>query len=1362
VTSSVGRISFGVDADASGLSAELQRAIAPALAAAQAKLNREPLTVPIKVGTIDTRAAVAAAQAKLNRANLRVDAKVNLKLTAAQEATLARLESLTDKRVRLDFSSNLNAEQIRQIRSLNTAIGGLDSKRVRLDFSTNISADLISQLRNAASAIRRLESRDVDVSFFTNLDEDTVRALRNASSAIRRLDNKNIVVRIDLQVDEAQLERVALLLRSMRDTSVNVRVNSNADSITTHVRSLNRELGYMPGLAGGIAGISAALAAITGAAGAALGAVGGLAIGIAALGPAAAAIGATLFTGLQGIGDAFTAMGNEASNAATEAAAQSEAIASANDQLASANDAAAASQEALDSALRDSARAAADVADAYVQAERDLRNYQLTAQEAALDEREAAFALEDAQKALLKARNPDEHERALLRVQKAELNLVRAQDASKKAAQENAEAQEKGIENSDAVTEARDKQSQANQRVIQAERQAAASARAVDAATRALTKATTEGTTSSQKFNQALAELSPNAREFVLAAKDAKPAWDAFSDSIQDSLFENLGRELSETANVVLPAIKDSMKGVASELNAAAINAADFVQSARGIDLINSSMNSATNLLRGMRSGTGELTQGWIDFTHAAEPAMEGIGRAIAGLGEGIGRALTAANENGELTALFEGFRQTLEGMGPFLEDFIGSLITIGNEVLPTLGPFFTTLGDTLREIAPELGSIGAVFVNSLTAILPSLGDLIEALATGLEPVLPVITSLIKTLADALVPLMPIFGEIANTVGTALIDLVTALEPALPPLAQAFSDLLTAVLPIVTLIGDNLSTVLQAIAPALSEIFVALTPVIQQFADGMAPVIKEIAPVLKDVAIQLGVAIADAIQQLMPFLPELIQAFSDLILAIVPILPELMDLAVMVIPILTDALVDIAPILIEMANVFVWVVENIIEGVVIPAINFMQEQWGNLFDAIGTAIDWVQYTAFPKLGEALESVKGWFGSAIDWIGRKWDELGGIAAKPVNFVIDTVWNNGLLKAWQNIDNLLGGVLPDAAPIALIPEHHATGGRVGYLHGGAGNGTKDDILSWMSNNEHVFTSDEVLKAGGHNILMAIRDMISRGVPFTWDGGKVISELGRANLSRYGAAVSQQGVGNVDPAGLFDPLFKAAGQAIPGYRAGGPVFPWMHQLAAGHDFARAQNGKPYQWAGPTGPGSSFDCSGFMGSVAAAILGANPWQRYWATSSFAGYPGVGPQGFRKNLLDGVGMVIGVTDDPGGPGGGHTAGELRPIPELGYPAARIESGGALGDVHYGRGTPVNTFDALYGLAVGANGFFQPSTGGGGSVGPSPGEQSSFLTSTIERMVKAITDPIRGTIDSVIGKPPPAIRGIPTGVLNAS
>src|SRR5690606_13374507 len=409
-------------------------------------------------------------------------------------------------------------------------------------------------------------------------------------------------------------------------------------------------------------------------------------------------------------------------------------------------------------------------------------------------------------------------------------------------------------------------------------------------------------------------------------------------------------------------------------------------------------------------------------------------------------------------------------------------------------------------------------------------------------------------------------------------------------------------------------------------------------------------------------------------------AFTNLILAVAPLLPELAKLAVDMLPPLIDIMEDLLPVLTRLIEMFTWFAQNVLIPIVMPVIRELADVFKTAMENVADNVNWITDTVFPKIDTALGKVKDWFGTAVNWIGDKWAELKDKAAGPVNFVIETVWNNGLLKAWTGLDDLLGGVLPDASPLATIPRR-ASGGPLSYLHGGSGNGTKDDMLFWGSNNEHVVTSAEVIRAGGHHILFAIRDMILRGVPFTWDNGRIISEIGRDNLSRYGAQVQQKGFGNVSPEGMFDQL------GIPRRAQGGPlIMPWMHQLKAGHDFARAQNGKPYKWAGPQFLGDSFDCTGFMGSIAAAILGLNPWRRYWATSSFAVYPAFGPQGFVRGLTEGSGFAVGVTDDPGGPGGGHTAGELRGIPELGIAAARVESGGALGDVHYGRGTDPNTF----------------------------------------------------------------------------
>lgn len=429
----------------------------------------------------------------------------------------------------------------------------------------------------------------------------------------------------------------------------------------------------------------------------------------------------------------------------------------------------------------------------------------------------------------------------------------------------------------------------------------------------------------------------------------------------------------------------------------------------------------------------------------------------------------------------------------------------------------------------------------------------------------------------------------------------------------------------------------------------------------------------------------------------------------------------------------------------------VIMEVIVPAIMFL---WQNVvqpaFDTIGSIISgvWtgVISPTFDAIKTGLSAVGGFFSTIVTGIGNVWDGLRGLLAKPINFMIGTVYNNGIRKAWNTIEKFIPGI--DAAPeLPLIPEHY-TGGRISGKKG------RDNVLMWGSDDEHMLTVSDVQKAGGHNIIYAIRDMIQRGIPFSWDNGALVQDLGRSNLEAYGAKVASKGLGNVNPEGLFDQL-KSPGVSLPKFYRGGPVeedMPWMQQLLLGHEFARAQSGKPYQWAGPTGPGSSFDCSGFMGSVAAAILGQNPWQRYWSTSSFAGYPSVGPQGFVKGLKDG-GFVIGVTDDPGGPGGGHTAGVLGAVKSLG--AARVESGGALGDVHYGTGTDPLSFASVYGLPIGANGFFNPGVGGPGAGGPSPADQRSFLERKVSETFDKILNPIKDGIATAIGAPPPDYLGIP-------
>ena len=1366
MATSVGQINFGVSIDASGVASELNRGLAPALAEVQAKLDRKPLKVKLD---IDTAGAVRRAQTALNQAHLTATARLGDIDTAGviRKAQRQLRAANLDVTARLNLVNNVSQADIDRLKAVVPplrALSRLSDQTITFRLNAAVSDADVQKLKSLAPTLRALRTAtDQSITIRVNvaMSEAEVQRLQNLAPAlrtIRGLADRNVVIRIDLRVDEAALQRVALALREFRNRRINVNVNSDAAAADRSVRELSNSLGRVGKGLGLLSVGGAALAAIAGAAGAAAGAVGGLAGALAAIGPGLAAIGATAVVAFEGVGGAFSAMSDIGANAAADARAQTEAVAAAQDQLTAASDAAESAQWALSDAQEAAADAAKGVGDAYRTAQQRLDGYVQTLKEANLDEREAALNLAEAQKRLAEGKftDPLDRQRALLAVERAELNLTKAQESSRKLQEEANDAQQKGIDQAPEVIAAKKAQEAANRNVDKAQRDVTRSAEAVAKASENLAKAQSGSSASTEKFADALARLSPNAQAFVLAAQAVAPALTDMRKAVQDDFFENLGAQLSETARVVIPELTEGMRGVAGELNGIAQGFFEFARSQTGIQALRDSFAGAAEFIAGAREGADGFGQAIADIAATALPRMREVGAAFGNIGTEIARAFSGAAGNGVLDQVFVGLTGTLRGVGDLLGTLTAKLLDIGAKVLPSLGPLFTALADVVSTIAPSLGDIGKTFADSLTRIMPVLGPFLDALIKGLEPILPVLADLLISLGNALTPLIGPLSQVIQIIGTTLAKTLDALAPAIGPIAQSFADLFVAVAPLIPLFAENLSVILQALAPALSDIFRALAPVVEIFAEEMRPVIEELAPILADTAKIIGVAFADALRDIAPVLPDLVAAMGDLLIAIVPLLPELARMAAEILPPLIDVLVLVTPIIVLMAEAFTAFVQETLP-IVIAAVQGFAAFWSDQFTAMGDVIRWLTETAFPWLETALNRVIGWFEGAVDAIGNKWAELMDKAAVPINFVIETVWNNGLLKAWGNIDNLLGGVLPDAQPLASIPRR-ATGGPLSYLHGGSGNGTKDDMLFWGSNYEHVITAAEVMAAGGQNVIFAIRDMIARGIPFTWDNGRIISELGRDNLDRYGAAVRVKGIGNVPPEGLFDSLARVP---IPQFRDGGIIMPWMNQLKAGHDFARAQSGRPYKWAGPQFVGDSFDCSGFMGSIIAAILGGNPWQRYWATASFAGYPSVGAQGLVKNLTEGSGMAVGITDDPGGAGGGHTAGELRGIPELNIPAARVESGGALGDVHYGRGTDPNSFASLYGLPIGANGFFAPAPGGS-AAGPSVADQSTFINKVIEAAIRAATEPVREALRGPQWTPPPATRGLPLAVLDSS
>lgn len=365
------------------------------------------------------------------------------------------------------------------------------------------------------------------------------------------------------------------------------------------------------------------------------------------------------------------------------------------------------------------------------------------------------------------------------------------------------------------------------------------------------------------------------------------------------------------------------------------------------------------------------------------------------------------------------------------------------------------------------------------------------------------------------------------------------------------------------------------------------------------------------------------------------------------------------------------------------------------------------WDGIGVAIRWVWQTwikpAFDGLSRGVDTVRSSFETGVSAIGRIWEGLKDITRKPVQFIIDTVYNNGIRKVWNTVADFTG-----AKQLGVLT--FATGGSVF----GAGTATSDSIPALLSNGEHVWTAREVRGAGGHGAVEALRARAAGsgsafatggavGIPRFADGGVVDWLSGKARQiggalmdgiefmtspgkawdvatkfirdqvgsslsgSQWAQALSQFPIKMLQ--GLKDKVISAAEGLIGGSASG--------SVAAAMSFARSQAGKPYQWGGAGDP--SWDCSGFMSGIQKVIEGLSPGGRLWSTFSFQG--DTAPAGWKRNLQSP--FMIGISNA----GVGHTAGTLAGM--------NVESRGGDGVVvgARARGYDNALFQARYGFA---------------------------------------------------------------------
>lgn len=1026
----VGLNDTGVDADLARLRARLET------------LSNKRIGIDVDAAVAD--AEVADISERLRRLGA---AHPNIAVRADTAAARAQLDAMREEiarlsadplRIRVETDGSFGQRLRAQVQAAQASLPNI-----------NIGADTSpaqAELASLRGQLTALSDQRVGI----DIDAATASARIDEIRARLRLlgvTATDISVRVDAATAEAQLAQVEAMADAVDGKDINLHVsNGEALSAIFQVAVAIAALAAIPAIPVLVAGTGSVVAAFT-AAGVGVGAFAAAAL------PALSSIKGALDAQKQAQDAASTATA-KGGQAAAQAASRSLQMAGAQQALASAERNAA---QQIAQAQRQVAQAKQGVADAVQQAalrqqqaeravanaERDLTQAQKAQKQAQLDlvaarktaaeqlvdlnnqQKDSVLALRQAELTNTAAQNQlaadkragaavsaDQMAADQLAADQAAQALVEQQIATQRLTDQTEAANKAGVKGSDTYKQAQDALAQSQQaladktqalkdaradeartevanarsiadaqaRVADAERgvaQAQAQAadsianaqRQVQSASLSAAGATDASATAAAKYRAALDKLSPSARGTFDSFVSLRSAFKAWSLSLQPAVMPIFTRALD--------GVKNSLPG----LTPLVLGAAAAIKSLQD------------RISAGFKSPWWQSVKK--DFANSVEPAIERVGRIIGNVFVGSAGIVDAflphldgvSNRSDGITRRFANFGKNLK-TNPKFEKFIG----YAAEQAPKLGDAFGKIAsaflDTSKAIAPLSGP--------LLAIVGGLASGISAIANDAPGALQLIYGIfVATKLATLAQLAYTGAVVAYQAGVVLVTLLTQGWAE----AQLAADAAFAANPIVAIILIIIATVGLLVAAILY-------------------------------AWNHWAWFRDAVKGVWSAITTAVQATIDFFTK-------------MFIPFFTKTIPDAFMWLLTWVKTHWPLLLGILTGPFGLAAWAIIHYWSTISSGLSAGWTWIKnHVLYPIRDFFTVTIPGWatslssqvvsaFKNMGTGVATAWGKLEDAAKRPINFVIGTVWNGGILKVWDKITGWIPG-LPHMGKLPLLAQ------------------------------------------------------------------------------------------------------------------------------------------------------------------------------------------------------------------------------------------------------------------------------------------------------------------------------------------
>lgn len=237
----------------------------------------------------------------------------------------------------------------------------------------------------------------------------------------------------------------------------------------------------------------------------------------------------------------------------------------------------------------------------------------------------------------------------------------------------------------------------------------------------------------------------------------------------------------------------------------------------------------------------------------------------------------------------------------------------------------------------------------------------------------------------------------------------------------------------------------------------------------------------------------------------------------------------------------VQPVIHAIGDVWTWLSNNVIHPLLEAAKTDI-----HLFGAAFKAVydDFLKPTG-DEIHKVLDGLKTGFDDAVKWIGESWGKVDKIVGTPVWWIVNTVYNNGIVPVWNDVAGVFGLGHIDTVKGDDIP-HYASGG----IHQGPGvvpgyAPGVDSVNAKLSPGEGVAVP-ELVRAIGPSNFLALNAHYARGrkgsgsgVPHFSPGG-IFGDIG-GFVGDVGHGIGQVVHGAVDTAKFVAELAANPAKAV-----------------------------------------------------------------------------------------------------------------------------------------------------------------------------------------------------------------------------